>query len=125
MVASFFFEALRAQSLRCRFFPRSRILLPGTPPSHSLRSFRCPPGVCTCVFSFSAKKLSSTDWVGFDLIWKKRLGNIALKEALETHIKFEEARETDELLQLLFIDVVRVLEYSIYYESLCVNFTVT
>ncbi|CAB1101350.1 unnamed protein product [Ectocarpus sp. CCAP 1310/34] len=39
----------------------------------------------------SAKKLSSTDWVGFDLIWKKRLGNIALKEALETHIKFEEA----------------------------------
>eukprot|EP00752_Nemacystus_decipiens_P002572 g2410.t1 len=39
----------------------------------------------------SAKKLSSSDWVGFDLIWKKRLGNIALKDALYNHIKFEEA----------------------------------
>eukprot|EP00903_Cladosiphon_okamuranus_P010618 g10041.t1 len=39
----------------------------------------------------SAKKLSSSDWVGFDMIWKKRLGNIALRNALQNHIKYEEA----------------------------------
>ncbi|CAM9343925.1 unnamed protein product, partial [Scytosiphon promiscuus] len=39
----------------------------------------------------SAKRLSSTDWVGFDVIWKKRLGNMALKNALDNHRKFEEA----------------------------------
>ncbi|CAM9538820.1 unnamed protein product, partial [Ectocarpus sp. 13 AM-2016] len=39
----------------------------------------------------SARQLSSTDWVGFDDIWKKRLGNIALKDALDHHRKFEEA----------------------------------
>lgn len=40
----------------------------------------------------SSKQLSSSDWVGFDLVWKKRLGNVALKEALQSHIKFEEVR---------------------------------
>ncbi|CBJ28671.1 conserved unknown protein [Ectocarpus siliculosus] len=39
----------------------------------------------------SARQLSSTDWVGFDDIWNKRLGNIALKDALDHHRKFEEA----------------------------------
>lgn len=38
----------------------------------------------------SARQLSSTDWVGFDDIWEKRLGNIALKDALDHHRKFEE-----------------------------------
>lgn len=45
--------------------------------------------------NYSAKKLSSSDWVGFDLIWKKRLGNIALKDALHNHMKFEEVHTLD------------------------------
>lgn len=46
-----------------------------------------------CVFSMlSAEKLSSTDWAGFDLIWKKRSGNLALKRQLDDHLKFEGVR---------------------------------
>ena len=53
---------------------------------HTLLTFRLYPARLCC----SAKQLSSTDWVGFDLIWEKRMGIIALKDALDNHRKFED-----------------------------------
>lgn len=57
--------------------------------------FFCLCGVCLrnvlrATASPSAKKLSSSDWCGFDLIWKKREGTLAIREALESYIAFEE-----------------------------------
>lgn len=48
----------------------------------------CP--ISPLTYRYSAKQLSSTDWVGFDLIWEKRMGIIALKDALNNHLKFED-----------------------------------
>lgn len=46
--------------------------------------------LCHCTTAcLSAKQLSSTDWTGFDLIWKERDGNRAVREALESYVAFE------------------------------------
>lgn len=46
---------------------------------------------CSCLL-VSAKQLSSTDWSGFDLIWKKREGTRAVREALENYVAFEQVQ---------------------------------
>lgn len=38
----------------------------------------------------SAKKLSSTDWCGFDLVWQERMGTLSVKTSLEKYLAFEQ-----------------------------------
>lgn len=70
-----------------------------SPHHHRLKVMRVTPSTPPRNYD-SAKKLSSTDWSGFDLIWQKRMGNTALKNTLDNHLKFEQVslckrRKTD------------------------------